>query len=1355
MGNPFFHPLPEDTLFFDIETGGINAQKSSILSLSSGKKVGQVRSLYAEPLGGSYVSNWARENVLKKIQIQAPKYINEVDILTDFLQQLKSLRSGSTVAGWNIGYHALAQRTGIPGFDIPAIMERASKYGLANEFRREFGRLSIRDIGREFLAAIAAPIYQKYSNLPEEEIAQHIDPRLWKQLKPFGREVTRRIAEGGTIPEIAKQLTGFQVHGWKMETATELLLGNKANMAHLSSADVENMFSLIGAEAPTNLVDKWHKNALQTRLLSEAKFAVKAGNEIPWEDIMARAQRFGPEYSEGIKGLISKESPFFVEKGIEWSAAHSLMLRGPTNVTIKELASRMMTGKGMMIGAGIAAALYLMKPLAVFNQTDETIESVRAGNIANVPLNTESLKGFLSMAASLSEQTPSRRTKPGWLTSFEGELQKQVADKAITDIEIQRLVSKTIQASNAGNVMQLISGKSARKAFEEQIRWRNPEDASKVQTFLTERTSIGALGSFDPTKTKLKIGGLVDPGEVLAEMSKIQQMKSRTSAETSMEFLYSVLSPTRSKETALHEGLHAVWALDMAPEHKKVFTENTIAQLKATNSWWRTTDTTDIQQLAAKSPVYAAVINQAAYNAGNVFGSNKDWSIDWVANELFAHRGAALRYNTDTNYRFSQNKELDDIVSQYIAAGPRKELEPIYTGKNVIEALKRSRLTPDAVARLQNKQKLYVKDQQFSTFVADGRREDFNTISGLPENGLTAGMRHAITPFGSAWSAVKNFMLSPFNRMSRSERAVGKIAEYAKGTLFEWLAEREGGLPAFIATERPVINIYAETARTQTRGIFSARFMRRLPEPGFESSGQVFLSPGQVLPEIRINPRTLRAETLKALGQNISAERSLALRANAIYGHELSEAFHFLKAGGIGTTEFGTHMGPEVLKDEMLAAAMQGKQTLQDVMQFRSAELAAIKRKIPTLDKQKALKSIYYIKETEKMIKQFKKKIAPSFQSLFQERDRLLSLQVANGTKASFNTVEGLLHGGLMEKIRHLMTPFGGSVQAWKTLVSPIAEKILAAEEKGTAEKLVSHLMKNVTGKQSTVEVEGVKALVLKQLGEGQEGKAFLTWVPGKGKSVLKEAKELSGQMAFNPGPVGIMMDATKKKIIGLNEQAPLHSAIDAYMQRSKNEAKMTVADAAIFRTQREASMMRTARKQYGGLVPEVYGQEGRLLLMEHTGTSLESIMQKKNLSPADIDVLKQAKDKIRSFYTENWRSGDVLHADPHSGNITFTRKNGELQFHVIDWGSALKRDELARTAIDTRKTERYLNQGMIESMQKKSLETKTVVVQGPPNMTEATSERLQMMAALQKKTQRDLTYNAKFGGKLHRLKHN
>jgi hypothetical protein len=347
-------PTKNPFLYFDIETGDLSAEKAPVLSISYAR--GEERqSFYAAAPEGSYISDWARENVQKPIESRLGTTPTETEesVLRRFLGVLEGHRGG-TIAGWNIGYTPVAQAKGVKGLDIPFLISRAEKYGIGKEYQAAFSGVKIRDIGREFSVRIAQEV-TKYPEL--------VDPKLHAQAKSFTKliDINTATQRLNTVAEQAEWMggvgayRGYEVAGWKLKDIYSRMFGDLTGH-HLSDADVEATRQIaehgdLSKIAGPEFVSSWNTIALQRKAEATARANLSGG--------------LGEKITRRAGALIGETSSL-------WRSA--------------TVAGKVLRDHKVGIGIGLGlAALWAIKPLQYFSGKDDeynTIEGLRHGGQA-------------------------------------------------------------------------------------------------------------------------------------------------------------------------------------------------------------------------------------------------------------------------------------------------------------------------------------------------------------------------------------------------------------------------------------------------------------------------------------------------------------------------------------------------------------------------------------------------------------------------------------------------------------------------------------------------------------------------------------------------------------------------------------------------------------------------------------------------------------------------------------------------------------------------------------------------------------------------------------------------------------
>lgn len=363
---------------------------------------------------------------------------------------------------------------------------------------------------------------------------------------------------------------------------------------------------------------------------------------------------------------------------------------------------------------------------------------------------------------------------------IEGLLRKQLADEEITATELRVLTRVTRIARDQGILLQTISASSARRSVQEQLRFKDAKTIRQFSKTIGERQGLGEFGHFKyyfrmrggqrQHIGSMKIGGLIDPHEVYRELGMLATSRGMD-PEDRVERLYRLLRPRASEETILHEGLHAIWFMEMGQEAKAPFIKAAREQLnidKAFGGFRRLGP--DIRALQEKSPVYARQI----WRARRIESPEL---IDWIANEMFAHRGAAAAYNLEATYKLGRNPELDKAVRSYMKSPPRSPMTmvPEYTGADPFKDVMAG--GDLGAARFKESTRLahdtFIERHQGIRVPLANRA--FNPIEGLRKGGIAEIHRRTITDFGSPFQRFASLFRRGLGFLGRMGRGVGSL----------------------------------------------------------------------------------------------------------------------------------------------------------------------------------------------------------------------------------------------------------------------------------------------------------------------------------------------------------------------------------------------------------------------------------------------------------------------------------------------------------------------------------------------------------------------------------------------------
>ncbi|MCW4026748.1 MAG: thermonuclease family protein [Candidatus Bathyarchaeota archaeon] len=675
------------TIFFDIEAGGLKADLSSIYSISAQEeslKGIHRQSWYAAPVKETYWSTWTKnmiwDRILKKKREEGLRISTEEQLLRKFTRFLSGQEKGTTLAGWNIGLDMREQTltNNVRGYDIPFMLRRARKYGLHEELASQLSKFKIRDIGAEYAYKVAGAVSRDELGLvnPElaagarkyREVGAHLDPRAGARLA-------------------AKR---FQMAGWKQELMYELFSGRKLEGAHMSDIDIEasSFLEKNRKRFSRERLLSWNRGAMVNKLTASALAPAKPGESGRWTRVLAQAA----EEQERVKALLSSSQ--------RWSRGEREVLKSYSTLTADFLSNvRTRAGeKGIAFSDVVAGKVpgEVLEKVGGFTRTSKGVPSAGAAKARAVPKwdlsKALGRKGKIALAVGAGAAALWATEPLGWFSGKDDEyntlegmpeggfsawLRKrstdfgsgyqdssismalvsgQVADRKVSEEEWRKYVRRTRLAMDEQRSLELLSLKKMKSALN-QVNWRGKDPG--IKAFGGERPQLGAFGQYNFVKNELTVYNKVDPNEMAWAYRAISGM-SASQARGGVGFLYRATDPTGPRETVLHEGLHAIWDEHIDPKDKAAFRAQAEDELGVFFKG------PDVKALAAKSPVYAGMIRTASVTGA-------DSAEDWVANELFAHRGAALQYS-GLGYQFADRPELDKIVGKYIRKAPKKHI---------------------------------------------------------------------------------------------------------------------------------------------------------------------------------------------------------------------------------------------------------------------------------------------------------------------------------------------------------------------------------------------------------------------------------------------------------------------------------------------------------------------------------------------------------------------------------------------------------------------------------------------------------------------------------------------------------
>jgi endonuclease YncB( thermonuclease family) len=1105
-------------LFFDIESGSLDPEKSPVLSISYGRHRTRIKTSYVSPDSGHFVSEWAREHVLKNAPAGG---MSEKSVLSGFLDELKAMPSGSQIAGWNIGYVPRKFGEGYSGFDMSYLISRGEKYGL--NFTSEFNRMKIRDLGREYLTDISLRLNDFVKGSPELA-SETLDPEIWKQMQPYANQAAMLRDSGWSTPKIAKNLSHRfkKVAGWKQESIYELLKGKKLASAHTSEADVGALFELADSKLGMNnyeLAKGWNKLALKNRLVSQAKYSFLRTGGIPWEEIKSRASKYG---IEGLESRIASERRFWQEGGeVVAKAAPEL---------VKPWVELLNKNKKLAVGIGVAGLLLPdLDPLSPFSHSDEEIESVRSGNLIggmdgyNKYLETDFGSPWRGGVVSgpLSANVAGFPVAPE-IQSFSSEYSDPAKMQELQDeLDFRQQESManlgTFSQSDyfAYNTYLAYSSINKAKRLSE-INLANFDiNVEDADSLVLKRKGFWNMFS---NPIQIRLAGIDAPetaehsGDPLAP---VRIWQDQPGGEESTEYLKRLLEEQSDLRLVVDTGNMTygryVGSLIGDDENLNV----ALAEGGAVTPLPFGKRRSDV--------VYrSSVENSAAEAAGSNLG------IYQMKRYQAARLIAQTSENTITHNTITR---LDKMASQPAMGAYGTLLEGFGDETGA--------LTPSEY-QLSKEMGMLLRGGSYRQAKAfsSGDRYTWNTISGMQEGGIGADIRKQMTDFGSPWQWIKN----------TGKKIVGKINEYR---INRFIKEQE----EFGGIYFSKVGIDKIFGTGKAKGMITS--LERIEDwYGGATSTVADEIAGAAIQAEKKGFKTLaiidRRTSLKKIKETVGHERfhqamrqvpSMEINANG-----LSNVSNHLRKLGVPESK---------LIEESIA---------------HSFDTFSLSKYSPRTAKQlRKLKKINFGKELSR--------------------------------------INGMQEGGLAEKMRKIFSDFGSP---WRggIVSGAIAELVSSGKMSGSA---LRSYMRSSAGKAATVNVGGIKGLVIGALGGGQEADVFKVFLKGKGESVLKMQKAgIEYSVAYN------------QKLI-----QPGGNKLLSYLYDEMAEV--------------------------GDIVPEVYGAKKNMLLMEY-------------IKGTEATASPELAEWSTNVYKKMYSSSGAKHLDPRPSNIIKREGGG---YALIDWGGS------------------------------------------------------------------------------------
>jgi hypothetical protein len=473
------------------------------------------------------------------------------------------------------------------------------------------------------------------------------------------------------------------------------------------------------------------------------------------------------------------------------------------------------------------------------------------------------------------------------------------------------------------------------------------------------------------------------------------------------------------------------------------------------------------------------------------------------------------------------------------------------------------------------------KSQRFSGF-----DDDYNTIPGFSESGLAAQQRHSLTEFGSGWKPFKAVAKRMYKEAKKAsaiikERAgekeilngfsTAQIKEYsrlAKKSTVEEFAEHLG--VSIVKDSSPqqdyafgvfggALNVHKPSYfKDRPKNVINA--VKELNSYGFEE-GKAYIN----------------LDLTTSILSNLTETKDPRIRDSLLKTTIFHEAAEVRNAKALGSRGFSLEeVSKEVLPHQL------------------------------TLPQEELFVRLLGGKKHHSFFKKLREKTDPMFQGYIPGRDD------------AYNTIEGLRHGGLAEKMRKILTEFGSGWDPLKAVAKRMYKNI---GEKEAFKRL----------RRSEVFKSALKeAVEVKELSSGSFGTTYLMEGAIKGEKFKFVKKlpesELSEQFAaFNPN-----VPDRPKRIAALKKE---HKAMPFVEEK---------------------------------ISPSVYGydkEENALFMELMPGKTIHELLQEGK----EVD-LGELRKTIKDAIKETTKKG-IKNTDIHTGNIMLDPETRKLSW--IDWGLA------------------------------------------------------------------------------------
>ncbi len=246
-------------IWLDIESGGLNPSESSILSIAAGQQ-GNIRSLYARPIPGTFLSRFSKENIIPQLQAQSSLQ-SEKQIISSFLDILEQNKS-APVAGYNIR-----------GFDLGYIQRRSRIHGMERRYSSLMKGRPIIDPTSRVKDIVASSVME---HIRGGTFSSELEGLSWPEATARWGELPfrDRPQSFNLLSQVEGYIksgsSGALFKGWKLEDISSLL-GRDITGAHQAVQDINLTSSLLESLKSGELQEVFSRSSTATKWLDIQK----------------------------------------------------------------------------------------------------------------------------------------------------------------------------------------------------------------------------------------------------------------------------------------------------------------------------------------------------------------------------------------------------------------------------------------------------------------------------------------------------------------------------------------------------------------------------------------------------------------------------------------------------------------------------------------------------------------------------------------------------------------------------------------------------------------------------------------------------------------------------------------------------------------------------------------------------------------------------------------------------------------------------------------------------------------------------------------------------------------------------